>query len=364
MYKLTLGPTGQLSARGNVCILPQDTLSVMSAMPIPLSVLRDEICVILVGSPETEVTHETLKRSPLLVRREKIRVALFWLIENNPLYADLDKKTVRENSEEYPVHDCPIAVTDFLRTNSASNQGASYTSYSDQANAELFEGASIFELTSSTLVDADNVASTYQQRKLDALRKLKKQEAGFIKFPSGNPPLSTSKNPRVFGWLWPTLFPYGVGMVDNNNVRISTEIPFHQVDTAPHVEHLLTMRDTRFQVHKSFIFVMSNIIQRRKSSFQARLATNRSWFPVVQNLMQKIDGECMDTYQTKLEKNPFAKPESDGEKAAAKVMKYISYVSDHIPGSVGDVDSMKQEMHGKVIVEGLPHFLRSPRRFV
>ncbi|KAJ7605144.1 hypothetical protein DFH06DRAFT_922560, partial [Mycena polygramma] len=174
--------------------------------------------------------------------------------------------------------------------------------------------------------------------------------------PSGNPPLSTSKNPRVFGWLWPTLFPYGVGMVDNNNVRISTEIPFHQVDTAPHVEHLLTMRDTRFQVHKSFIFVMSNIIQRRKSSFQARLATNRSWFPVVQNLMQKIDGECMDTYQSKLEKNPFAKPESDGEKAAAKVMKYISYVSDHIPGSVGDVDSMKQEMHGKVIVEGLPHF--------
>ncbi|KAJ7605145.1 hypothetical protein DFH06DRAFT_1020391, partial [Mycena polygramma] len=110
MYKLTLGPTGQLGARGNVCILPQDTLSVMSAMPIPLSVLRDEICVILVGSPDTEVTHETLKRSPLLVRREKIRIALFWLIENNPLYADLDKNAVHDNSEEYPVHDCPIAV--------------------------------------------------------------------------------------------------------------------------------------------------------------------------------------------------------------------------------------------------------------
>ncbi|KAJ7753483.1 hypothetical protein B0H16DRAFT_1834539 [Mycena metata] len=74
--------------------------------------------------------------------------------------------------------------------------------------------------------------------KLDALRKLKKQEAEFVKFPSGNTPLSTSKNPRVFGWLWPTLFPYGVGMADNNNVRISPEIPFHQVDTLPHVPHL------------------------------------------------------------------------------------------------------------------------------
>ncbi|KAJ7337000.1 hypothetical protein DFH08DRAFT_621808, partial [Mycena albidolilacea] len=201
----------QLAARGNVCILPQDTSSVLSAMPLPLFTLRDETCVILVGSPDTEVTHDMLKRSPLLVRRERIRTALFWLIENNPLYADLDKNAVLENSEEYPVHDCPLAVTDFLRTNSANNQGSSYTSYSDQANAELFEGTNTFELTSSTLVDVDNLTSTYHQRKLDALRKLKKQETGFMKFPSGNTPLSTSKNPRVFGWLWPTLFPYGVG---------------------------------------------------------------------------------------------------------------------------------------------------------
>ncbi|KAJ7096800.1 hypothetical protein C8R44DRAFT_643840 [Mycena epipterygia] len=262
MYKLTLGPSGQFAARGKVCILPQDTASFISAMPIPLFRLRDEICGILVGSPDTEVTHDMLKRSPLLVRREKIRTALFWLIENNPLYADLDRNTVLHNLEEYPVHDCPFAVTDFLRTNSENNQGSSYTSYLDQANAELFEGAHTFELTSSTLIDADNVASTYQQKKLDALRKLKRQEAGFMKFPSGNTPLSTSKNPRVFGWLWPTLFPYGVGMVDNNNVRSSPEIPFHQVDTSPHVQHLLTMRDPRVQVHTSFIFVMSNIIQR------------------------------------------------------------------------------------------------------
>ncbi|KAJ6573563.1 hypothetical protein DFH09DRAFT_916075, partial [Mycena vulgaris] len=63
----------------------------------------------------------------------------------------------------------------------------------------------------------------------------------------------------------------------------------------------------------------------------------------------------MDTYQSKLEKNPFAKPETVGEKAAAKVMKYLNYVSDHIPGSVGDVNNMKQQMHSKIICEGLPH---------
>jgi hypothetical protein len=356
MYKLTLGPSGQLAARGNVCILPQDTNSFISAMPIPLFRLKDEICVILVGSPDTQVTYDMLKKSPLLVRRERIRVALFWLIENNPLYADLDKDVVLVNSEEYPVYDCPFALADILRTNSANNQGSSYTTYSDQANTTLFEGTDdSFELTSSTLEDIDSVASTYQQRKLDALRRLKKQEAEFVKFPSGNTPLSTSKNPRIFAWLWPTLFPYGVGMIDNNNVRLSSDFPFHQVDTSTHVQQLLALKDNRFQVHKSFIFVISNIIQRRQSSFKARLATNRSWFPVVQSLMQKIDAQSMNMYQAKLDNNPFAKPETEGEMAAVKVMRYISYVSDHIPGSVGDVNTMKQQIHSKIICEGLPH---------
>jgi hypothetical protein len=37
MYKLSLGPSGQFAARGNVCILPQDSTSFLNAMPAPLS---------------------------------------------------------------------------------------------------------------------------------------------------------------------------------------------------------------------------------------------------------------------------------------------------------------------------------------
>ncbi|KAJ6600522.1 hypothetical protein DFH09DRAFT_901301 [Mycena vulgaris] len=104
------------------------------------------------------------------------------------------------------------------------------------------------------------------------------------------------------------------------------------------------------------MFVMHNILQRRQSSFKSRLATKRSWFPVIQELIQKVDTSCVDSYQAKLEKNPFAKPETEGEKAAAKLMKYLTYVSDHIPGSVGDVNAMKQQAKSKIICDGLPHF--------
>ncbi|KAJ7930226.1 hypothetical protein B0H13DRAFT_1595532, partial [Mycena leptocephala] len=167
--------------------------------------------------------------------------------------------------------------------------------------------------------------------------------------PSGNTPLSASKNPRVFGWLWPTLFPYGVGMMDKNVDVFARDLDFRDVDTLTHIQHLLTIVDRRFQVHKSFIFVMNNIMRCRQSSFKCRLATNRSCFPVVKELIQQVDTETMDSYQAKLEQNAFAKPDTEGEKAAAKLMKYLSYVSNHIPGSVGDVNSMKQPLHSKII---------------
>ncbi|KAJ6620997.1 hypothetical protein B0H10DRAFT_1723852, partial [Mycena sp. CBHHK59/15] len=48
--------------------------------------------------------------------------------------------------------------------------------------------------------------------------------------------------------------------------------------------------------------------------------------------------------------------ETKGEKVAVKVLKYFNYVSDHIPGLVGDVNNMKQQVRSRMICEGLPHF--------
>ncbi|KAL1724582.1 hypothetical protein EV714DRAFT_177248, partial [Schizophyllum commune] len=110
MFKLELGPAGQFASRGNVCIFPQDPSPLLTSLPPPLSTLHDEICVILVGSPTTDISIEMLRRSPLLVRRSRIVNALLWLIENNPLYADLDVNEIMRNASDYPECDVPIPV--------------------------------------------------------------------------------------------------------------------------------------------------------------------------------------------------------------------------------------------------------------
>lgn len=239
----------------------------------------------------------------LLVRRSRIIDALKWLISNNPLYADLDLETVLSNAAEYPEHGILIPRQSVIHTNGNTAKGATYT---EQANAELFNGnVSPLGIPSSTVVDADHADSTYNMRKLDALHRLKTSSEPYIKFPSGSTPLSTRKNPNVYGYLWPTLFPYGVGMMENDNVCSNSDsIGFRKIDSKKHVSHLLLNGSDRcFQTHLSFIFVMGNLFQGCQTSFNAKLAVKKSWFPRVDALLERITDTTIENYTEKLKNN-------------------------------------------------------------
>ncbi|THU88716.1 hypothetical protein K435DRAFT_679291, partial [Dendrothele bispora CBS 962.96] len=126
MFKLELGPSGQYASRGNVCIFPQEPGPLATCLPPPLTELHDEICVILVGSPKTEVTIDKLTKTPLLIRRSRINEALKWLKLHNPLYSDLDLCAMESNAASYPEHGIPIPLQSIIRTN-ANSEGSSYT---------------------------------------------------------------------------------------------------------------------------------------------------------------------------------------------------------------------------------------------
>src|ERR1700761_9085778 len=352
MFKLELGPGGQFASRGNVCILPQNPGPLATILPPPLSELQGEICVILVGSPLTVVTAAMLEKTPLLVRRDRIVHALLWLKENNPLYHDLDMSAIHRNAQTYPQHGVPFPVADFLRTE-ASSEGSNYT---EQANTENFSSVNALGMPSSTVVDVDSVDSTYQQRKLATLRLLK-NNSPFVKFPSGSKPVATRNNPKIYGQLWPTLFPYGVGMMEYHELSLDQEsVSFRKVDTKVHVTRLLRSgSDRRFRTHLSFIFVMGNLMQRRQAAFNAKLAVKRAWFPQVNELYQQIDEATITSYQERLKSNLFAKPVTSGEKAASKLMQYVSYVAQDVPGSTGEIQKMRQEIYSIINQEGLPH---------
>jgi hypothetical protein len=187
------------------------------------------------------------------------------------------------------------------------------------------------------------LAQTYKIHKLHALQKIKAGKTPFIKYPSGNIPIKTSYNPSVYGWLWPTLFLYGVGMFEDP-IHKEKGLGYSHIDLKPHVNHLLNLSDTHFQKHITFIYIMMNILQRKTSAYQSQLAFRRSWFPNVSAALQCIDYDTLDNYQSHLDKNPSALPENDSEISATELLKYVNYILDNISGSTAEINAMHQEL--------------------
>lgn len=96
-------------------------------------------------------------------------------------------------------------------------------------------------------------------------------------------------------------------MMENDSVRSNDAVGFREIKMKTHVAHLLTSgSDRRFQTHLSYIFVVNNIMQRWTTSFNAKLAVKRSWFPRVDGLLAKITESTIENYSNKLKNNPFA----------------------------------------------------------
>ncbi|KAJ6623611.1 hypothetical protein B0H10DRAFT_1786083 [Mycena sp. CBHHK59/15] len=182
--------------------------------------------------------------------------------------------------------------------------------------------------------DVENTENSLNSRKIEALHQLK-AGGDFVKSPTSTETLSTHHNPDVYGMLWPTLFPYGVGMFDDP-VRLRKDLGLKPIMLKSHVQHYLQLDDRRFQTHISFPFAMHNIMMIRKSSFQSLLAVRRAWWPNAMSAMAKIDDESLASLTTAMAAKKARKdysryvPESAAESAIFDLLRYVDYVSDHI----------------------------------
>ncbi|KAJ6608879.1 hypothetical protein B0H10DRAFT_1955095 [Mycena sp. CBHHK59/15] len=231
-----------------------------------MSALYDEIVVIFV-SDDQEATADMFKRTPFLVRRGRILRALNWLKANNPLYCDITIDFVA--LAEYPDDDdgcVPFPV--------------------QHIDAQI-------PISVSGTFDVDNTETALNVRKIQALRQLK-AGGSFIKSSTTAETLSTHHNPTVYGMLWPTLYPYGVGMFDDP-ICLRKELGFKPIMLKSHVRHYLQLADCRFQTHLTFPFAMHNIQMIRKSSFQSHLAVRWAWWPNAMLAMSKIDDNILIT---------------------------------------------------------------------
>lgn len=289
-----------------------------------------------------------------------------WLKSNNRLYRDIEID--QANLNQYPEDgNVSYPVQEQDPNDTLLGQSATYTAHGSDATESLFANASDSDperhvpISASGTFNVDDTVASLKLRKIQALKYLK-SGGSFVKSSSSDQTLSPRHNPDMYGQLWPTLFPYGVGCFEDpiRGRKGPNGLSFKNIWLRTHVAHCLKLHDRRFQTHLSFPFVMHNLLMLRESSYKSRVAVRRRWWPKAMSAMAKFDQTSLNAVEGALLAKKARKdytrynPNTAEEQAVMDVLRYVDLVGDHIEGSNAEVAMMREQIRAITRANGTP----------
>lgn len=170
-----------------------------------------------------------------------------------------------------------------------------------------------------------------------------KQDTVYM-IPRGNKPANEYSNPNLLLGIFPTLFPYGCGALEDKFRPV-------QINFREHTRYLLSYGDRRFEEHHSFLFVVFNILQRRTACFHAQLMTSRPYFQQSAQLIESLSSEDIATALANISKAPYS---TITDERINMLMKHIKVVGGHVMGSAHSRSALRIKIHSLCFNLGLP----------
>ena len=352
-------PTSQRGLRGHTIIFPQQPDRLASILPPPVGETLTFICVIFVGS--SNLTKEWLreKAKPLVVRREKVRSALSWLKQNNPLYRDVEIDDANLDAlpldDVLPYHVERVANDDaqqalVSRYDNVADQPGPGPGKTDATAASGKDNPSNSPTHFDSVVVADVDAHTpMNQLRAAAVCHAKTKNKPFVQVAHGPKPVNEFFNVDLFPTLYPTLFPYGCGGFEDRK-------RFKRISLKEHVKWLFSLRDRRFQTHYSFLFTVFNILQRRALLLGASLKVKRASFTHFAKSFSSVSSDAIGQVLARLENGEGATAHTEEERKVLKLMKEVNLVTAKVPGSSAARVAMRNEIRALTMTHGMPSF--------
>lgn len=337
-------PMSQRGLRGHVIIYPKRVGCMANVLPPPIDDVITPMCVLFVGS--SPPTKEWLLKSakPLIIRREKVRQALVWLKENNPLYKDvcIDHDTLDTYEHEFvaPVH---IIVRDAEEDDNANGS----TNGPSQTHCQLPEGIEL-AFDSAIVSDLQGREVTPHMMSMHALQHLK-SGGGFVQIPHDSDPTNTYDDHDAFPAMFPTLFPYGVYGFEKPEQPI-------KMTMALHAKHLLALADTRFQEHTTFQFMVYNILQRREVNKSARFKINKKHVDSFAKDINAISPATIAAMVKRAEDGGYIQATTPEEKVVMSLMDKVKKINCTVDGTAASKVAMRNKIRAMMMQLGMPSF--------
>ncbi len=277
------------------------------------------------------------------IRKHKVWAFLIWLKQHNHLYNDieLDSGIMEEYSDGYlpGVHD-RIVDNDILNSSELfKDETAGLTEHpsemfvssntSKSAVTDSSDDETVHILLETTGV-ADPEGVTIPGRSLNAAALRNMVSKSFARadlsiYQSSNA-VSEYNNTSLFPGMFPTLFPYGIGGMDDP--KRTTKIALQK-----HVDYLFDIHNHTFRYHNSFMFVALNIHQRRLAHLHTYFTVKRSNFQNIAQKLVAISPESLQRASNTLESEGNITKLVGEEKDALNLLKEVNAVTTQIPGS-------------------------------
>lgn len=163
--------------------------------------------------------------------------------------------------------------------------------------------------------------------------------------PRGAKPINEYANPSHLACLYPNLFPYGFGVVEDSSRPVS-------VGFKDHIQFLLSLEDKRFEKNHSFLYVVFNILQKRNACYGARLMITRPYFGGIAEKINYVKVEDIDDALRSIEDKTY---QSAKHEKVDLLLKQIRTIGGKVMGSHQSRALLRVEIHSLIYALGLPN---------
>lgn len=336
---------GHAKMIANVIAFEHPSKKIFDRLPMAKNEFSEVLSIVYTGvAPPSD---GDLKRTPVLVRRDKVRAALEWLKLNHKDYHDL---TIDYDAlDSYPLEGVPVGL---LRKESLPDDGnvvaAAKSVFDNTYKDGTTEGPCPYSVAGLTAERHGNM--TTSQRKAVGLLYLRNGGQS-LAVGHDDTPQSIWSNPALYPQMFPTLFPYGHG-------GIGQDAHVSKVSCKAHVKSLLMYHDKRFQRDAGFIIVQMNHKLIRQSTKGSFISMRRGNFGKAAEAIDKLDPGVILTIVERLKNGGRFFPKTPEERRCATLMDQVDVVGNHVNGSLA------KKKHQRGEIWSLINFLNAPTWFI
>ncbi|EJD52692.1 hypothetical protein AURDEDRAFT_55508, partial [Auricularia subglabra TFB-10046 SS5] len=172
-----------------------------------------------------------------------------------------------------------------------------------------------------------------------------------LTFHRGSEAVPEYGNCNLFPSLFPTLYPYGIGGFED---RSAQKDGLH-VGFRSHASYLLHLADRAFSAHRTFVFLVTNILQRRAVHSQTSFRTRSSYVDSISPDLVKVTADQVRRVAEHFQAGGGYDTVAAEDSAVLNLLKVVEAVAVKVPGTHGAKIDLRRAIFASTRHFAIPH---------